>query len=68
MTQKRSLMSHSPMARGCSHQPRNRTSEFASASKRQSMTIIDRLITACATGLNLSLRLQGHLIAHAVMP
>jgi hypothetical protein len=31
-------------------QTRNRTSEFASPIKRQSMTIIDRLLRACATG------------------
>src|SRR6516162_851514 len=50
MTQKRPYSAPSPMARDVAPRPRNRTSEFASPSKRQSMTIIDRLLRACATG------------------
>ena len=35
----------------CSAQPHKRISEFANASKRQYMTIIDRLLRACATAV-----------------
>src|SRR6516162_6067991 len=50
MTQKRPYSAPSPMARDVAPRPRNRISEFANASKRPSMTIIDRLLRACATG------------------